>query len=91
MAAGTTAVVLGEEDVVILVAVERRVEIDQVNRLVLLVTPEDIQVVAVVKDVFGHLVLLAGRRNDERSRSAFTTRERARQERKAVMGSRLSA
>ena len=48
------AVVLGEEDVVILVAVERRVEVDQVNRLLLDVPAEDVEVVAVVQEVIRH-------------------------------------
>jgi len=48
------AVVLGEQDVVVLVALERRVEVDEVNRLVLDIAPEDIEIVAVVQDVLSH-------------------------------------
>jgi hypothetical protein len=42
-----------EKHVVIAVRVKRRVEIDQVNRLILDVVPEDLQIVAVVKGVHG--------------------------------------
>ena len=49
-------VFLGEEDVVVLSRVERRVEIDQIDRLVLHIALEDFVVVAVIKLVFvgGH-------------------------------------
>ena len=42
-----------EQHVVIAVGIERRVQIDQVNRLVLDVVPQDIQIVAVVESVHG--------------------------------------
>ena len=48
------AVLFGEEDVVVLAGVEGRVEVDEVDRLVLDVAPEDVEVVAVVEVVFGH-------------------------------------
>ena len=43
------AVFFGEEDVVVLAGVEGRVEIDEVNRLVADVEPEDFEVVAIVE------------------------------------------
>lgn len=46
---GGCAVFLGEEDVVVLIALERRIEIDEVNRMVLDVAAEDFEVIAVVK------------------------------------------
>jgi hypothetical protein len=50
------SVLLGEEDIVVLAGVEGRVEIDEVNRLVLDIPLEDFVVVAVVELVFvgGH-------------------------------------
>ena len=50
--AGLGAVLLGEEDVVVLAGVEGRVEIDEVHRLVLDVALEDIEIVTVVELVF---------------------------------------
>jgi hypothetical protein len=44
-------VVLGEEHVVGGVAVERRVEVDEVDRLVRHVTAQNVEVVAAVEDV----------------------------------------
>src|ERR1039457_6330609 len=41
------AVALGEEYVVVLPAVERRIEVDEVNRLILDVLAQDLQIVAV--------------------------------------------
>ena len=49
---GLGAVFLGEEDVVVLAGVEGRVEIDEVDGLVLDVALEDFEVVAVVELVF---------------------------------------
>ncbi len=57
---GAGAVALGEEHVVVLAAVERWVEIDQVNRLVADVFAQNGEVIAVVKLVFLHCgVILA--------------------------------
>ena len=50
---GAGAVALGEEDVVVLAAVEGRVEIDEVDGLVLDVLAQDDEVVAVVELVLG--------------------------------------
>src|SRR5439155_10201332 len=55
---GAGAVAFGKEHVVILSAIERRVEIDQVNRLVINVLPQDGQVVAVIKLIFPHRKLI---------------------------------
>ena len=52
LGAGLGAVFLGEEDVVVLAGVEGRVEIDEIDRLVLDVALEDFEVVAVVELVF---------------------------------------
>jgi hypothetical protein len=55
LGAGLRAVFFGEEDVVVLPRVEGRVEIDEVDGLVLDVALEDFVVVAVVELVFlGH-------------------------------------
>ncbi len=51
---GARAVFLGEEDVVILAAVEGRIEIDEVHRLVAHVAAQHVEVVAVEKFVIGH-------------------------------------
>jgi len=51
LACGALAVVLGEEDVVGGVAVERRIEVDEVDRPVGDVAPQDVEIVAVVEDV----------------------------------------
>ena len=48
---GPLAVLLREQDVVVGVRVERRVQVDEVNRLVLDVSAQDVEVVAVVEDV----------------------------------------
>jgi hypothetical protein len=50
------AVLLGEEDVVVLAGVEGRVEIDEIDGLVLHITLEDFEIVAVIERVFivGH-------------------------------------
>ncbi len=50
--AGLGAVFLGEEDVVVLAGVEGRIEVDEVDGLVLDVPAEDIEVVAVIEMVF---------------------------------------
>jgi len=51
---GAGAVALGEEDVVVLAAVEWGIEIDEVDGFVLNVLAEDDQVVAVIKTVLLH-------------------------------------
>jgi hypothetical protein len=48
------AVFFGEEDVVVLAAVEGRVEVDEVDGLVLDVLAEDAEVVAVIELVLLH-------------------------------------
>jgi hypothetical protein len=48
---GAGAVALGEEHVVVLAAVERRVEVDEVDGLVVDVLAQDGQVVAVIETV----------------------------------------
>ena len=52
LGAGLRAVFFGEEDVVVLAGVEGRVEVDEVDRLVLDVELEDFEVVAVIELVF---------------------------------------
>ena len=47
------AVLLGEQHIIGLVRVERRVEVDQVYRFVGDVPPKDVQIIAIVKDVVG--------------------------------------
>jgi hypothetical protein len=56
LGAGLRAVLLGEEDVVVLAGVEGRVEIDEIDRLVLHITLEDFKIVTVIELVFivGH-------------------------------------
>jgi hypothetical protein len=49
--AGAGGVALGEEHGVVLAAVEGRVEVDQVDRLVLDVLAQDGEVVAVIKTI----------------------------------------
>lgn len=44
-----SAILLGEEDVEVLIAFERRVEVNEVNRLVPDVAAEDVEIIAVVK------------------------------------------
>jgi len=43
-----------KEDVVILVAFERRVEINQVDRLIGYVSPQDVEVIAIIKKFVWH-------------------------------------
>jgi hypothetical protein len=43
-----------EQDVVVGLAVERRIEIDQINRLVLDVLAQDFEIVALVQDALFH-------------------------------------
>ena len=50
------AILLGEQDVVRRVRVEWRIEVDEVHGLIGDVTPQDIEVVAVVEGVVGHAV-----------------------------------
>jgi hypothetical protein len=50
--AGLGAVFLGEENVVVLAGVERRVEIDQIDALVFDVAAENFEIVAVIELVF---------------------------------------
>ena len=45
-----------EQDLIIAVAIERRVQIDEVDGLVLDVIPQDVQIVAVVKGVHGKML-----------------------------------
>ena len=56
LGAGLRAVFLGEEDIVVLAGVEGRVEIDEIDRLVLHITLEDFKIVTVIELVFivGH-------------------------------------
>jgi hypothetical protein len=49
LGAGLRAVFLGEEDVVVLAGVEGRVEIDEIDGLVLDVALEDFEIVAVIE------------------------------------------
>ena len=51
---GTRAVFFREEYVVVLTAVERRVEVDEVNRLILDVLAQDFEIVAVIEFVLFH-------------------------------------
>jgi hypothetical protein len=51
---GAGAVFFGEEDVVILSAVEGRVKVDEIDRLVLDVLTEDGQVIAVIELILLH-------------------------------------
>lgn len=44
---------VAEQYVVIPIAVERRIKIDQIDRLVLDVVPQDLQIIAVVESVHG--------------------------------------
>src|SRR5947209_7230912 len=54
LSSGASAVLVGKEDVEVAGAVEGRVEVDQVNRFVLDVTLEHVEVVAVVEEALGH-------------------------------------
>jgi hypothetical protein len=51
---GASAVLLLKEDVVILVAFKRRVEIHQIDRLIGEISPQDVEVITVVKSIVGH-------------------------------------
>ena len=53
---GAGAVLLGEEYVVILIRLEGRIEVDQVNGFVFDVAAEDVEVVAVVESVHGKTI-----------------------------------
>jgi hypothetical protein len=55
LSGGPTAVALGEEDVIILVALERRVKMDKVNRFVFDIAAEYFQVIAVIQNVLCHI------------------------------------
>ena len=48
------AVLLLKEDVVILVAFERRVEINQIDRLIGYISPQDVKVITIVKKIVSH-------------------------------------
>jgi hypothetical protein len=50
-----TSVTLGEEDVIILVAFERRVKIYKVSRFVFDIAAEYLQVIAVIQNVLCHI------------------------------------
>jgi hypothetical protein len=52
LGAGLRAVLLGEKYVVVLTRVERRIKIDEVNRLILQISLKDFEIVAVIKQVF---------------------------------------
>jgi hypothetical protein len=54
-------VLFGEEHVVVLAAVEGRVEVDKVYRLVLDVLAQDFEIVAVIELVFLHCGKILGR------------------------------
>jgi hypothetical protein len=58
LSGGLTAVTLGEEDVIILVALERRVKIYKVNRFVFDIAAEYFQVIAVIQNVLCHIAPL---------------------------------
>jgi hypothetical protein len=45
---------LGKRDVVVLAGVEGRVEVDEVHGLVLDIAAQDVEVIAVIKVIFGH-------------------------------------
>ena len=47
-------ILLLKEDVVILVAIERRVKIDQIDRFISNVSPEDVEVIAIIKQIVWH-------------------------------------
>jgi hypothetical protein len=51
LSGGVTIVALGEEDVIILVTIERRVKIDKVNRFVFDIAAEYFQVIAVIQKI----------------------------------------
>jgi len=51
LSGGVTIVALGEEDVIILVALERRVRMDKVSRFVFDIAAEYFQVIAVIQNV----------------------------------------
>jgi len=53
---GSDAVLFLKESVVVLGGVERRVEIDEVNRLVLDVATKDVEIVAVIERSHGRAV-----------------------------------
>jgi hypothetical protein len=48
---GLGSVLLLEQHVVVLVALERRVQIDEANRLIPHIPPQNVQVIAVIKHV----------------------------------------
>jgi hypothetical protein len=52
LGAGLGTVLLGEENVIVLAGVEGRVEVDEVHRLVLYISLEDFEIVAVIELVF---------------------------------------
>jgi hypothetical protein len=54
LSGGVTAVTLGEEDVISQVAIERRVEIYEVSRLILDIASEYFQVIAIIQNVLCH-------------------------------------
>jgi hypothetical protein len=58
LSGGVTAVALGEEDVIILVTIERRVKINKVNRFVFDIAAEYFQVIAVIQNVLCHIAPL---------------------------------
>jgi hypothetical protein len=54
---GGVAVLFVKEGVVVLGGVEGRIEINEVNGLVLEVTPEEVEVIAVIKGAHGSLIV----------------------------------
>ena len=63
-----------EDDVVVAVAVERRVEVDEVDRRIRDVAPEDVEVVAVVQDVGLHACSWSDRPTLTVRRPSYLTR-----------------
>jgi hypothetical protein len=55
LSGGPTAVTLGEEEVIILVAFERRVKMDKVSRFVFDIAAEYFQVIAVIQNVLCYI------------------------------------
>ena len=51
--AGARAIAFREENVIVLAAIEGRIEVNQIHRFVLDVAPQDVQVVAVVELILG--------------------------------------
>jgi len=54
--AGLRAILLGKQHIVIRVGIERRIQVDQVNRLVLDIPLEYIQIIPIIKRVHDQIV-----------------------------------